>query len=283
MYLYQYKNKISGRIYYGITSNIKARQNSHRHLAKYKKTPFYNAVRKYGWDNFEFAIIAEDIADIIKNLEINYIEKDKNCYNLHKKRLSLTNLVNNCKPSGTVSQLVDSASGIHPRHNDYYIRTVRADVKDPLAAFLKDKGVPCEQDYINPSNLVFSFPMKAPEGSITRNSRTALQQLEHYLKFKTYWCEHNPSITVYVKEHEWPEVGAWVFNNMDSIGGVSFLPHNEHSYQQAPYQDIDKETYEKALAEFPKIVWAEFDSYEVDDATVSMHELACVSGACELI
>lgn len=187
------------------------------------------------------------------------------------------------KPSGTVSQLVDSASGIHPRHNDYYIRTVRADVKDPLATFLKDKGVPCEQDYINPSNLVFSFPMKAPEGSITRNSRTALQQLEHYLKFKTYWCEHNPSITVYVKEHEWPEVGAWVFNNMDSIGGVSFLPHNEHSYQQAPYQDIDKETYEKALAEFPKINWNEFDSYEVDDATVSMHELACVSGACELI
>lgn len=190
--------------------------------------------------------------------------------------------MNKCKPSGTVSQLVDSASGIHPRHNQYYIRTVRADHKDPLALFLKEKGVPCEEDVTNKSNLVFSFPMKAPDGCITRSDRTALEQLEHYLIFKKHWCEHNPSITVYVKEHEWPEVGAWVYNNLDDVGGVSFLPHSEHVYQQAPYQDITKEQYEKLLSEFPEVNWDDFDSYEVDDATVNMHELACVGGSCEL-
>lgn len=187
------------------------------------------------------------------------------------------------KPSGTVSQLVDSASGIHPRHNDYYIRTVRADVKDPLAIFLKEKGVPCEVDVMNDSNLVFSFPQKAPQGSITRKQWNAIQQLEHYLKFKKYWCEHNPSITVYVREHEWMEVGAWVYKNFDDIGGVSFLPYNDHVYQQAPYQDCSAPVYYKAEQAFPAIDWAEFDKFEVDDATVNMHELACVSGACELV
>lgn len=187
------------------------------------------------------------------------------------------------KPSGTVSQLVDSASGIHPRHSDYYIRTVRADVKDPLAIFLKEKGVPCEVDVMNDSNLVFSFPQKAPQGSITRKQWNAIQQLEHYLKFKKYWCEHNPSITVYVREHEWMEIGAWVYKNFDDIGGVSFLPYNDHVYQQAPYQDCSAPEYYKAEQAFPAIDWAEFDQFEVDDATVNMHELSCVSGACELI
>lgn len=187
------------------------------------------------------------------------------------------------KPSGTVSQLVDSASGIHPRHSDYYIRTVRADVKDPLATFLKAKGVPCEVDVMNDSNLVFSFPQKAPEGSITRKQWSAVEQLEHYLAFKKHWCEHNPSITVYVRENEWMEVGAWVYKNFDDIGGVSFLPFNDHVYQQAPYQDCTAPEYYKAEQEFPDIDWAEFDNYEVDDATVNMHELACVSGACELV
>lgn len=187
------------------------------------------------------------------------------------------------KPSGTVSQLVDSASGIHPRHSDYYIRTVRADVKDPLATFLKDKGVPCEVDVMNDSNLVFSFPQRAPEGSITRKQWSAVEQLEHYLAFKKHWCEHNPSITVYVRENEWMEVGAWVYKNFDDIGGVSFLPFNDHVYQQAPYQDCTAPEYYKAEQEFPDLDWAEFDNYEVDDATVNMHELACVSGACELV
>lgn len=187
------------------------------------------------------------------------------------------------KPSGTVSQLVDSASGIHPRHAAYYVRTVRADHKDPLALFLKDAGVPCEVDVMNSSNLVFSFPQKAPEGSVTRNEVGAIEQLEHYLIFQKDWCEHNPSITVYVKEHEWLEVGAWVYKHLESIGGVSFLPHSDHVYQQAPYQDIDEETYNRLSSEFPAIDWEAFDKYEVDDSTVVMHELACSNGSCEYV
>ena len=187
------------------------------------------------------------------------------------------------KPSGTVSQLVDSASGIHPRYSNYYIRTVRADSKDPLALFMQEAGIPVETDVMNKNNLVFSFPVKAPDNCITRNDRTALEQLEHYLVFKKNWCEHNPSITVYVREHEWLEVAAWVYKNIDELGGVSFLPHNDHVYQQAPYQEITEEQYLKAKTSFPDIDWLEFSKYEVDDATVNMKELACVSGVCEIL
>ena len=187
-----------------------------------------------------------------------------------------------CKPSGTVSQLVDSASGIHPRHAPYYVRTVRADVKDPLAIFLQTKGVPNEPDVTNKSNLVFSFPIRSPQEAVFRQDVRAIDQLEHYLTFKKYWCEHNPSITVYVKEHEWLEVGAWVYKNLGSVGGVSFLPFSDHVYQQAPYQDIDAATYYRLEQSFPDIDWKEFDSFEGDDSTIVMHELACVSGVCEL-
>lgn len=187
------------------------------------------------------------------------------------------------KPSGTVSQLVDSASGIHPRHAPYYIRTVRADVKDPLAIFLKDKGVPCEEDVTNRSNLVFSFPIRSPEGSVFRKEVSAIQQLEHSLIFNKHWCEHNASITVYVKEHEWLEVGAWVYKHLDSVGGVSFLPFSDHVYQQAPYQDIDAPQYYKLAQEFPEINWEEFDAYEVDDSTIITGELACQGGMCEIL
>lgn len=186
------------------------------------------------------------------------------------------------KPSGTVSQLVDSASGIHPRHNNFYIRTVRADSKDPLALFLKDSGVPCEEDVTNKNNLVFSFPIKSPS-AITRNDINAIQQLDHYLMFQQYWCEHNPSITVYVKQNEWLDVGAWVYRNLDRLGGVSFLPHSDHIYKQAPYQDISEDVYVELNKNFPRINWEIFDSYEVDDASLNMHELACVNGACELV
>lgn len=187
------------------------------------------------------------------------------------------------KPSGTVSQLVDSASGIHPRHSPYYVRTVRADSKDPLAVFLQAKNVPHEVDVTNKANLVFGFPIKSPEGAVFRTDVTAINQLEHYLVFKRYWCEHNPSITVYVREHEWLEVGAWVYKNLESVGGVSFLPFSDHVYQQAPYQDIDEATYTKLKAEMPEIDWLEFDQFEVDDSTVVMHELACVGGSCEYV
>jgi ribonucleoside-triphosphate reductase (thioredoxin) len=189
------------------------------------------------------------------------------------------------KPSGTVSQLVDSASGIHPRHNPFYIRTVRADVKDPLAVFMQEKGVPNEVDVTNSSNLVFSFPVAAPGGSVVRSERSALSQLEHYLCFKRHWCEHNPSITVYVKEDEWLEVGAWVYKHLDEIGGVSFLPHSEHVYKQAPYQDVSEEEYNKLRDAFPEVPWVDFDKYETDeDTTNGAQEFAC-NGAqsCEIL
>ena len=185
------------------------------------------------------------------------------------------------KPSGTVSQLVDAASGIHPRYEPYYIRTVRADVKDPLAIFLQKQGVPCEPDVMKPHvGLVFSFPMKAPEVAVFRNDVTALDQLEHYLIWKEAYCEHNPSITVYVKEEEWLDVGAWVYKNFDRIGGVSFLPHSDHTYKQAPYQQITQEEYENLSSEFPAIDWDSFK--EKGDNTTSTRELACVAGVCEL-
>jgi ribonucleoside-triphosphate reductase len=188
------------------------------------------------------------------------------------------------KPSGTVSQLVDSASGIHPRHNPFYIRTVRADIKDPLAIFMQEKGVPHEVDVTNPSNLVFSFPVAAPVGSVVRSERDALSQLEHYLCFKRHWCEHNPSITVYVKEHEWLDVGAWVYKHLDEIGGVSFLPHSEHVYQQAPYQDLMEEEYNKLRDAFPQVPWVDFDKYETDeDTTNGAQEFACSGNSCEIL
>lgn len=187
------------------------------------------------------------------------------------------------KPSGTVSQLVDSASGIHPRYSKYYVRTVRADVKDPLATFLKEQGVPCETDVTNSSNLVFGFPVRSPDGAVLRNDISALEQLEHYLVYKNNWCEHNPSITVYVREHEWLAVGAWVYQHLDEVGGISFLPHSDHVYQQAPYQEVSPDLFFKLEQQFPVIQWDKFNAYEGDDSTIVTGELACVGGACEYI
>jgi len=149
---------------------------------------------------------------------------------------------------------------------------------------MQEKGVPHEVDVTNSNNLVFSFPVASPVDSLTRSSRTAIEQLDHYLTFKRHWCEHNPSITVYVKEHEWMEVGAWVYKNLDEIGGVSFLPHSEHVYKQAPYQDISPEEYNVLRDAFPEVPWVEFDEYEQDeDTTNGAQEYACTSGACEIL
>ncbi|MAD25515.1 MAG: ribonucleoside-triphosphate reductase [Verrucomicrobiales bacterium] len=188
------------------------------------------------------------------------------------------------KPSGTVSQLVDSASGIHARHNPYYIRTVRADKKDPLALYMKDAGFPCEDDVMKPEHTsVFSFPMKAPEGAIMRQDKNALEQLELWLTYQKAWCEHKPSVTISVKEEEWFDVGAWVYKHFDYMSGVSFLPYSEHVYKQAPYQDIDKKTYEAELKTMPKEVdWALLSQYENSDMTEGAQELACTAGGCEI-
>ena len=189
------------------------------------------------------------------------------------------------KPSGTVSQLVDSASGIHARHNPHYIRTVRADNKDPLCKLMQDMGFPNEVDVTKPEHTtVFSFPMKTPKGAVCRMDMTALEQLELWKVYAESWCEHKPSVTISVKEDEWVEVAAWVYDHFDSISGISFLPFSEHVYRQAPYQDCTEEEYKEALKTMPKNVdWAELSKYESQDYTIASQELACTAGGCEII
>jgi len=189
------------------------------------------------------------------------------------------------KPSGTVSQLVDSASGIHARHSAYYIRTVRGDNKDPLTQFMIDQGIPNEPDVMKPdSTTVFSFPQKSPVGAITRNDMTAIEQLQLWLVYQRHWCEHKPSVTVTVRDHEWMEVGAWVYKHFDEVSGVSFLPHSDHSYQQAPYQEVSEREYLDALALMPeRINWADLSNYEKEDTSKGVSHFACVGGACEIV
>ena len=189
------------------------------------------------------------------------------------------------KPSGTVSQLVDAASGMHMRHAPYYIRTVRADRKDPLCQFMIDKGFPHEPCVIKPDSvMVFSFPMKSPEGAPTRHDITAVEHLELWLMFQRYWCEHKPSITINVREHEWLQVASWVYDHMDEISGISFLPFSDHVYQQAPYQDCTKEQYEAALSKMPvNVDWSELSKYEKEDNTAGTQTYACSAGSCEVV
>ena len=189
------------------------------------------------------------------------------------------------KPSGTVSQLVDSASGIHARHNPYYIRTVRGDKKDPLTKMMTDAGFPVEDDVMKPEHTsVFSFPMKAPENAVFRTEMTAIEQLELWLQYQKHWCEHKPSVTISVKEHEWMEVGAWVYKNFEWMSGVSFLPFSDHVYRQAPYQDCSEEEYQELLAQMPEGVnWIKLTEYENKDMTVGSQELACSAGFCEIV
>lgn len=188
------------------------------------------------------------------------------------------------KPSGTVSQLVDSASGIHPRYSNYYIRTVRADKKDPLAKFMRAAGFYVEDCVMKPDSTdIFSFPVKAPAHATFRNDLTAIQQLEHYLVVKDNWCEHNPSITVYVRDNEWLAVGDWVYNHFDDIGGVSFLPHTDHVYRQAPYTECTKETYEALAENMPNVSWDGLRDIEKEDSTEGHKTLACSAGVCELL
>ena len=190
------------------------------------------------------------------------------------------------KPSGTVSQLTGVSSGMHPWHSDYYIRTVRGDKKDPLTQFLTESGVPSEDDVMKPNDTtVFSFPIKAPKNAVMRDDLTATEHLDIWLTYQREWCEHKPSITVSVRESEWMEVGAWVWKYFDELSGISFLPHSEHSYRQAPYQEIDKEKYEQFVNNFPKdIRWADLVFYETEDGTTGSQSLACSSDTgCEVV
>ena len=189
------------------------------------------------------------------------------------------------KPSGTVSQLVNAASGIHPRHNEHYIRTIRADKKDPLTQFLIDQGFPYEDAIEKPDSMaVFTFPMQSPKGAITRKSISAKEHLTLWEIYANYWCEHKPSITVSVKEKEWLSVGSFVYDNFDSMSGVSFLPMTEHTYKQAPYQDCTKAQYKELLDKMPtEVDWDCFSSYEKEDLTVGSQELACTANSCEIV
>ena len=188
------------------------------------------------------------------------------------------------KPSGTVSQLVDAASGIHARHNPYYIRTVRGDKKDPLTKMMVDAGFPVEDDHMNPSHTsVFSFPMKVHKSAVFRTDMSAIKQLELWKTYQEHWCEHKPSVTISVKENEWLEVGAWVYENFDYMSGVSFLPFSEHIYKQAPYQDCDEKEYKFLVQKMPKEVdWGKLAEYEVMDMRIGSQELACAAGGCEI-
>ena len=189
------------------------------------------------------------------------------------------------KPSGTVSQLVDSASGIHTRHSEYYLRTVRADKKDPIAQLMVDQGVYHEDDITKPEHtLVFYFPIKSPDKSLTRIDLSAIEHLEIWKMYQDHWCEHKPSATISVRENEWLEVGSWVWDNFDKISGVSFLPYADHSYQQAPYQEITKDEYKEWMKKtVHEINWDLITEYEKEDMTENTKELACTAGACEII
>ena len=190
------------------------------------------------------------------------------------------------KPSGTVSQLVGVSSGMHAWHSPYYIRTVRGAKGDPISTFLKEVGIPVEDDVMKPNDTyVFSFPIKAPDGAIVRNDLTAIEHLNIWLVYQRAWCEHKPSITVSVKEDEWMEVGAWVYKHFDEVSGISFLPHSDHSYKQAPYQEVTKEEYDTLVAKMPnEIRWEDLSFYETEDGTSINATLACSSdGNCELV
>ena len=223
------------------------------------------------------------LEDLLNKLREHAVETNKKW--AKKLGINRATAITCVKPSGTVSQLVDAASGIHARHNPFYIRTVRGDKKDPLTKMMVDAGFPVEDDVMNPTHTsVFSFPMKVDAKSVFRTDMSAIEQLELWLTYQKSWCEHKPSVTITVKEHEWLEVGAWVYENFDYMSGVSFLPFNDHTYKQAPYQDCDEKLYRDILNKMPKIVdWSLLGEYEKSDMTIGSQELACTAaGGCEI-
>ena len=217
--------------------------------------------------------------------ELKMVAVDTNKDMAEKLGINVSTAITCVKPSGTVSQLVDSASGIHARHSKYYIRTVRADNKDPITKFMVDMKIPNEPDVSQPDNTtVFSFPMVAPLGAILRNDMSAIEQLNMWLEYQTHWCEHKPSVTISVRNDEWMEVGAWVYDHFEDVSGISFLPYSDHSYEQAPYQEVDRETCLEMVAHMPeRIDWSRLSDYEKEDNTSGGRELACTADVCEVV
>jgi ribonucleoside-diphosphate reductase alpha chain len=229
-------------------------------------------------------VLSKDIASVtwLEDLKDVAIKTNK----LWAKKLGInqSTAITCVKPSGTVSQLVDSASGIHPRFSKHYIRRVRSDAKDPLAEFMSATGFPVEQDLMSPSSLVYSFPVKSPETSVTVKQVGAMQQLKLWKAYQNHWCEHKPSITVYYTDDEFLEVAQWIWNNFDLCSGISLLPVSDHVYQQAPYEDISEEKYQELVQQMPVGVnWNDLEQFEQEDNTTGSQELACVGGACEIV
>ena len=224
-----------------------------------------------------------DLAEMLENLKAVSVKVNANISK--KLGINQSTAITCIKPSGTVSQLTDAASGIHARHNPYYIRTVRGDNKDPLTQFLVDAGIPSEPDVMKPdSTTVFSFPMKSPNNAVCRTDMTAIEQLNLWLIYQRHWCEHKPSVTISVKEDEWMDVGAWTYKHFDEVSGISFLPFSEHTYKQAPYQDCTKEEYTAMLKTMPKAIdWNKLQEFEKEDTTSGGRELACTAGTCEVV
>ena len=219
---------------------------------------------------------------LLKNLKQMSVDTNKEWSK--KLKINQSAAITCVKPSGTVSQLVDSASGIHARHNPYYIRTVRGDKKDPLTKMMVEQGFPAEDDVMKPNDTtVFSFPIKCSPDAVFRQDLTAIEQLELWKTYQVHWCEHKPSVTISVKEEEWIDVGAWVYKNFDLMSGVSFLPYSEHTYKQAPYQDCNEKEYKDLMNKMPTNVdWNKLSQYEKSDMTVGSQELACSAGSCEI-
>ena len=224
-----------------------------------------------------------DLAEMLEKLKVVSVKVNANISK--KLGINQSTAITCIKPSGTVSQLTDAASGIHARHNPYYIRTVRGDNKDPLTQFLVAAGIPSEPDVMKPdSTTVFSFPMKSPNSAVCRTDMTAIEQLNLWLIYQRHWCEHKPSVTISVKEDEWMDVGAWTYEHFDEVSGISFLPFSEHTYKQAPYQDCDKAEYTAMLKTMPKAIdWDKLQEFEKEDTTSGGRELACTAGTCEVV
>ena len=223
-----------------------------------------------------------NIAPILE--ELRAVAVETNAMLADELKINRSTAITCVKPSGTVSQLTDSASGIHARHSKYYIRTVRGDKKDPLTRFMMDSGIPCEDDKWSKNNTVFSFPVKSPDKCITRDDLTAIEQLEFWKIYANSWCEHKPSITVSVSDDEWLEVGGWIYKNFDIASGLSFLPRNDHVYEQAPYQDCTEAHYVECAEKMPlHIDWKILSDYEKEDNTVSMQTMACTADSCEIV
>lgn len=265
------ESSLGNRMRYWISVR-KGRAAESRYISRVVRAT-YEELDAVGMDNLSFDTVVEVTDGACNTYDIEV--PSNNCY-----------VANSYISHNTVSCLVDSGSGIHTRHAEYYIRTVRTDKKDPLYAFMKEEGVPVEDCYLKPeTTAVFSFPMKAPEGALTRDSLTAIEQLEVWLTYQRHWCHHKPSVTINVKEHEWPEVGAWVWKHFDEVSGVSFLPHSNHTYKQAPYTELSKDMYEKCIEMFPMPVlnWQKLSMFELTDSTTGTQNLACTAGGCDIL